>query len=830
MSTSFTHSFSSSDATRVTPEGRYYFELLGGTARFPAVRVSLATLELPLSQLPVEEAWNQIRFAERIRLQPGRHQLTVVERGKMHQLRVAHIVLPVYMNAIASLHITASQGGVVDVCVQTEDPHCLWPEGVGKSYAVCWQRFDPVRIIGTTLGDIAFDPSTLIRVDDVTFSISGGRCSSAASPCLGELPSVGYLHCPSLPGPLQVAELLEFGMRASLPDYHATVDAIDGGIVLCAGEVQAHNPIVSVEGDTLPECIGLGGCVSAQWWSTGVEACSIAGSTAQCGEDGGAPWPSPHRTRPLLVHDGDGGARQSSTSAWAHMLKGGAWNVFGTAHLPTGWYDISTRPVGATERHDFGRSWTQSLSPLYLAPQQEKQLPATGGDGCAILSSKLLHFFDSMGTRCHVTLPMGQLTPQGLASYLTNAMSSVARRGGGASVNVTFDVEPSPHDSGGWNLKGRFVFSLSSGGATGVLPSPPRFSLEFDNSTTTLDPNTLGFAKTTYNGAASYISPQTINVPFPSGKDTTPGTRGVWHANVVGTERRLRFSCEPQPEMLVIVDRGVTPASTKASGATILCARVYTITSGRPWAHGYRKGEVVQLRRRGESDTLPGQLLCPTTEDYTWVDYNTPSTLSSGSDISLIVSDHDVGGYDFSSLWLEVPSQEIYSQLQSHPWILCPPRDIYPSLYLGGDGSLPPEALGFPPASSLSFHATLRQGWRQSALVWGTVGDTRAGWPITSWSIYRLDPPEVVLIYLNDHSGKGRSSLTHHIGGELASPMARLVLGSLHREGGLRSETQMASGEALGTFSIRLTNPDGTPYNMHNASFTFSLQMVCPLQ
>ena len=71
---------------------------------------------------------------------------------------------------------------------------------------------------------------------------------------------------------------------------------------------------------------------------------------------------------------------------------------------------------------------------------------------------------------------------------------------------------------------------------------------------------------------------------------------------------------------------------------------------------------------------------------------------------------------------------------------------------------------------------------------------------------------------------------SHHLGGELVSPMARLVLGSLHREGGLRSDTQMASGEALATFSLRFTNPDGSPYNMHNASFTFSLQLVCPLE
>ena len=60
--------------------------------------------------------------------------------------------------------------------------------------------------------------------------------------------------------------------------------------------------------------------------------------------------------------------------------------------------------------------------------------------------------------------------------------------------------------------------------------------------------------------------------------------------------------------------------------------------------------------------------------------------------------------------------------------------------------------------------------------------------------------------------------------------MARLVLSSLHREGGLRSDTQMAAGEALATFSLRLANPDGSPYQMHNAAFTFSLQLVYPLE
>lgn len=846
MSITLTHSFSSSDATRVTPEGRYFFDLQGATQRFSAVRVSLATLELPLSQLPVEEAWNRIRFAERFRLQPRRHRLDVVERGKGATPRVAHVALPLYANAVASLRVTASREGAVDICVQTREPHCLWPQGAAAektsssssspSYALCWQRFDPVRLVGTVLGDVAFDPSRLTYVDANTFCIEAGRCSNAPNPSTGRLATVGYLHCPSLPGPLQVAELLNLGMRAALPEYRAAVDAIHGGVVLCASqEIPAENPVVSVEGDALAECIGLGGCVSAQWWSSSAPVCSIAASTAAKDEESWKTTTAPKASRPLFVPDGEGGAKRSSTGAWPHVLSGGAWNAYGTARLPPGAYDISMRAAGATEKHPFARTWTRGLSPLYLSPVQEKQLPQQDGEGCGLLSARILHFFDSTGGRCHVTLPLGQLSPQSLAAYLSRSMSRAARKRGAAAVRVTFEPDSrsreQPLDC--WCIEGRFTFRLDGAGESGILPSPPRFGLEFDHGSTALDPSALGFDRATYSGAASYTSPSAICLPYPSGEEAAPGTRGLWFADLVGTTRRLRFSCEAQAESLIFVEGNEAPPTAEAPPAGCVLARisVYNISSGRPWAHGYRPGEFIQLRSRREEDGLPEEFLCATEDGaYLWKKYEVPAVPRAASELTLrVAAVDDSDGDAFSTLWAEVPS-DISSEFASRLWILCPPRDIYPSLYLAGQGSLPGEFLGFPTMTSTRFHSGgAVEGWRQQALIHGTLGDAGMRWPLTSWSCYKFDAPDAVLVYFNDVSGKSRGTLTHHLDGVMTQPIARYIVGGLHREGGLRADSQMASGESLSTFCLRLLNPDGSAYNMHNAPFTFSLTLVCPL-
>ena len=458
---------------------------------------------------------------------------------------------------------------------------------------------------------------------------------------------------------------------------------------------------------------------------------------------GGRAEDRPQGLRPLLVPDGEGGANRSSTGAWPHVLSGGPWSAYGTARLPPGAYDISMRAVGATDKHTFSRTWTRSLSPLYLSSVQEKQLPPPDGDGCGLLSARILHFFDSTGGRCHVTLPLGQLSPQNLAAYLGRAMSLAARKRGAAAIEVTFEPEARPRESPPgdcWCIEGRFRFKLADAGASGILPSPPRFGLEFDNGSTALDPSLLGFDRATYTGAASYTSPSVVCLPYPSGEEASSGTRGLWFAEVVGTTRRLRFSCEPQPECLLFVEGNEdSGAVSPPAGAVLARISVHHLSSGRPWAHGYRRGEFVQLRSRRGEDDLPEEILCATEGGgYAWKRYSVPAIPAVASELTLrVAAVDDADGDAFSTLWVEVPS-DVSSGLPAACGFSVPPG-TFTLLYLAGRGA----SRGLsrvPAATSTRFHSNgerrRRRGAGASKRSSPGPQRRRDAWPLTSWSCW----------------------------------------------------------------------------------------------
>ena len=88
-----------------------------------------------------------------------------------------------------------------------------------------------------------------------------------------------------------------------------------------------------------------------------------------------------------------------------------------------------------------------------------------------------------------------------------------------------------------------------------------------------------------------------------------------------------------------------------------------------------------------------------------------------------------------------------------------------------------------------------------------------------------MDHPDYILIHFSE--GKLTTGLQHTYGSKSTSPFAKLVLYPMFREERmLPRETTLLSGESLSTFTIRFTNPDGTPYHFHGANFSFSLNFI----
>lgn len=823
----FSFSFTSSDCSYVTPDGGYVFKMTAHAPRMQAAKVGLGTLELPLSQWPIEDAWNRVYFGEGIRLTPECHQLTVTETfaDSPDMSSECQVLLPVYLTPIIRIQVLAiGDGGRLELEITTVGSHWLWPEPASiRSAAEGWYWGDPVRLVATPLGDVAFDPSKLTFLSHDRFRVSGA---------MGTLPptelneyataDLGYLHAPTIPGPAQLAELVEQSLVGrTRQSYRAWGDATTGGLVLSTEQLHYGTARVSILGDRMAHYLGVQG-TTAMWhagdqWDPQSDRLTASENPTLLGQYGHST--APERPDPQFQL----GGRQAPQFG------------VGVACLPLGWYDASVRPVGVIGRHALSSAWKISLNRLYFGPPAST-LPQVDANGTPILSHWWLFFADSTGVRHRVTIPMGNYTATVLADYLTAAMSRLARSTQAAAVTVTYD--PTAADA----TLGRFRFSLSGSGGSGVVPAPPRFALEFGLANNTLDPERLGFDRVRYAGASTYASPNPVAVPNLNRPGEARSPRGVWGVDILGEERRLRFTCDAHP------DTWIAPRLLQQPDPGVVELDVYSL-SGRPWVHGLHPGDVVQLRRCDMQPRPPALLLRDLTGSLVWqateqVDSSVCSALT------LVVSDlqTQVNPLDRPSAiavhGAYAGGSSLVQLIEQGTWFLCPESDIYPSLYTNPytcPGTISAEMLGLTPisapaeplgpAGTVGFDANPHR----RAFVWGTVGDNDLhvsdefslhSWPLSSWAIYRFDPPELALVYFNEGRTKGSALLQHVSGGQITTPMARLNLGSLHREGGLRSEFMTASLEPLTTFEVRFANPDGSRYRMHGATFSFTLNVV----
>ena len=157
----------STDASEIEP-GVFRWTLTSENRRALVDRVFLASIELPLSQLSIETAWNRVYLCERLRLAPGRRTVTVTEHAARRAPVVVDCVLPLHLNAITS--VIHRNGRTL---ISTEHPH-------GLSDAMFdWARDqeDSVMAICTSEGAVnlsaAWRAGDFRADDDSTFSLSG---------------------------------------------------------------------------------------------------------------------------------------------------------------------------------------------------------------------------------------------------------------------------------------------------------------------------------------------------------------------------------------------------------------------------------------------------------------------------------------------------------------------------------------------------------------------------------------------------------------------------------------------------------------------------------
>ena len=866
-----------------------------------------------------------------------------------------------------------------DLEVSTAHPHRLWalpPDADASTIAMPsqganlvqeWGWGHPLRMVGTSIGDVVLDPERLEFVNPRKFVLRGVRLRSpSAGWGLGsntpkEIRCPGYLHAPRLPGPLQLARVLHRGLAHSglRATYEVTAHAGHGGLVIrChsfgeGARYSCGSLELSIEDGAMARSVGLAdkrlvlvlGSGPSVITSTTREDCSLLAplSSVEAPNNPSHPRLAVPKSVPTMALSSHASDLAFGNVPDNRAMVGAPFTLdVGVGALPPGWYDISNRPVGATATHSIGEAWATALRPLHF-PMAPPNFPLRDPESEHPLRSQwFLCFRDSIGCSHAINVPSGSYSTTTLCRFLSLEMTAAAQRSGARDVRVRFCRGRS---SSTGQHKGRFQFTCvdhddgDEVGSTYLAASDRRgdsgrFALDFTNPRNTVPPRRLGFRQQLYTGSTDYLSPEEVWIPrLGSGEHHDGGEappQGDWHVQVEGTTRQLRFSCQPGPDVFLVIDAALTKEATRLAqeiraevhlackdagdcasdllrvvgvlGTTSTVLGFHTLgADGRPYAHGQdHNGSVVLSRspcvtypdkmllvdhRNGASELDTG---CAT-EDWRPFPFTSPECTrpQQAERLTLRVWDSGHMGGELAAvipnpsprlatllreaaalrgstnLFIEAPSDTaVLHKLREQAWVLRSQTAVFPSLYFscpGGAmlehnhnsnsesairlGALAPEMLGLPvpspnlPSDAVGFDdiSDMRRG--HAALVWGSVGDVMRGgeaggirfrsWPLSSWSVYQFDPPEILLVFLNEGCSKSTSQLRHVAGHKgIVAPFARINLGSLHREGGLRAEVLSHSCEPLNMFRLRFANPDGSTYRMHNSNFRFTLNVT----
>ena len=165
----FSLSFRSHDATR-TDDG-YQFAIRSEATRFKPTRISLGSIELPLSQPTICAEWSEIGVMERVTITPRVRRFdveaTVHEAAGGVRVVEGRALLPLHLNRVASRTYDPLTRRLV---VGLEEPHGLTPELV--AYIATWQEVELVAagVRGLSLTE-AFRTGDAVVQDALTFAV-----------------------------------------------------------------------------------------------------------------------------------------------------------------------------------------------------------------------------------------------------------------------------------------------------------------------------------------------------------------------------------------------------------------------------------------------------------------------------------------------------------------------------------------------------------------------------------------------------------------------------------------------------------------------------------
>lgn len=772
----------SADAIEVGDRGEHVFELPRVESDAQITRISMMSAELPMSQYPIEADSNRLHFFDGLRLDEHTRRIVIEETPLGGAVPVTtNLVFPVHLNRVVRVDVVpAEPTATTELAVTTELEH-------GLQLAAC----TPCWWVGSPIGDHELcSPSSRVAlatvIDERTVRVRLVAPPRAAA--LAELTKcdLGYIHAEAVPGPLQWASVLDQALRgcATMCAYGVECDESRACLVFHTQPRSRHPHEVRVRGDRLCSALGLqrAGLVLGNSHSllTGdPEPSVLSVLSAQSVQS----VPSARSERPERP------ARFAGTclaAEWPYL------------ELPPGWYGPSLRPASCAPPRHIARQLTKSWNPLQFDDLLEAAAPET------FASPYMLPFTNTDGDRKCVAVPCGTYSPTSLCAYLSAAMTQLSPAG--ASVRVAYCT----------NTK-RFCMQCAP-----VDPRGSAFAVDFGGKqAAALDPDRLGFARTEYSGA--FVSERPVHVP------QADMTRSAGECSVtdVGPERKLRFCARARSTLTCVRLNRVD--DIEAGDALVLRTLRPRPNAGPtqalfPFAHGYSEGDIVVVMLRPERVELPTSTLSghdalagpwqPGRAVADSADSADSTRAWRGLAVVAAARSHELTQCDRPwTLVLRVPVACCEAMRAAGPAAslrVCPFEQPRPSLCFPGPecASVPRWCVGFPSGT----RSPVLYAWRPGR-----------EWPLVTPNAYRLELPDYLLVHVEPSNGPPLRGTLRHTSG---FPLAKVIVAPQIRDGAVRSESVSVASIRGGRFAVRITNPDGSPYRLHGAPFSLTLQLI----
>ena len=177
-------------------EGRFVFNMPGDAPRMKAIKVSLGSLEFPMTQWTIEEDWNRLFLNEGHLLLQDANTISVSIRHMSDANMVSQhsVSMPVHLNEIEEWEKRGDR-----LHIHCTEAHNLWTED-GRSLLPFYTWASP-RIIAGPYGRLSLHSvqRDLVKESDTEFSVPLSAVESSAAEEVPKLPRAGFLHAPRPP-------------------------------------------------------------------------------------------------------------------------------------------------------------------------------------------------------------------------------------------------------------------------------------------------------------------------------------------------------------------------------------------------------------------------------------------------------------------------------------------------------------------------------------------------------------------------------------------------------------------------------------------------------